>query len=157
MIKKDVERFWRKVNIGKEDECWLWKVGKDKYGYGTFNVNYEIFLAHRIAYELTCGSIPDGLCVLHKCDNPPCCNPAHLFLGTRADNNKDKKEKGRAPRSMGRKGEANSMAKLTIIEVKAIREEYAMKNVTQATLARKYDVYQGTIQKIVTRKHWKHI
>jgi len=92
-------RFWRFVN--KTDECWLWqgaKVGQG--GYGNFGVDKKHHLAHRVSYELANGPIPDGMWVLHRCDNPPCVNPDHLFLGTRSDNMKDAHQKGRIDMSV---------------------------------------------------------
>src|SRR3990167_2515506 len=87
------EKFWLKVTTS--NQCWLWEGCRDKQGYGRFSIYktadkpVKHMLSHRFAWELTHGQIPKGLCVLHRCDNPPCVNPAHLFLGTIHDNNHD--------------------------------------------------------------------
>ena len=86
-------RFWSKVHV--TNGCWLWTRCRRKDGYGKLGLFGEIVYAHRVAWLLTNGPIPKGLCVLHHCDNPPCCNPDHLFLGTRADNATDRDTKGR--------------------------------------------------------------
>jgi hypothetical protein len=90
------ERFWPKVD--KSGECWIWRGAKNRNGYGTFMLGEFQARAHRVAYELTYGPILDRLMVCHHCDNPPCCNPAHLFLGTVADNAADMVKKGRQAR-----------------------------------------------------------
>lgn len=95
---KHIERFWSKVNIGNPNECWEWGSSRNKKGYGQFTLydrkSFNV-KAHRMAWEVTNGKIPDGLFVCHHCDNPPCCNPAHLFVGTNSDNMKDASSKGR--------------------------------------------------------------
>ena len=88
-------RFWSKVNQRGPDDCWEWQEGKSKQGYGQFTLYGAHLRAHRFAWMLTHGPIPDEMLVCHKCDNPPCCNPSHLFLGTHLDNQRDKKAKGR--------------------------------------------------------------
>jgi hypothetical protein len=87
------ERFWTKVERGLPDRCWEWRAGRDNHNYGNFSVHSVMHHAHRIAYELTYGPIPDGCMVLHSCDNPPCCNPAHLRTGTHVDNMRDMRER----------------------------------------------------------------
>lgn len=94
------ERFWRKVQ--KADGCWLWTGALFTAGYGKFTVKHqELEGAHRMAWLLTFGAIPDGLQVCHACDNPPCCNPKHLMLGTTAANHIDARLKGRSRLKVG--------------------------------------------------------
>ncbi len=90
------ERFWEKVNVRTINECWEWNACTYHHGYGKFSLTrcHPVY-AHRVAYELTYGSIPPGLLVCHTCDNRPCCNPSHLFVGTQKDNMQDCKRKGR--------------------------------------------------------------
>lgn len=115
---KIAERFWPKVEIKKQDDCWLWKAGHNKNGYGIFNYTGVrpgvIKLAHRVAWELTQGPIPEGLDVLHRCDNPPCVNSAHLFLGTQLDNVRDMYAKHRQ-NNVGKR-------KLTLEQIREIKK-----------------------------------
>ncbi len=92
------ERFWVKVNRRGSDDCWLWTAGSSRHGYGVFRRTKErdgMDLAHRVSWTIANGEIPDGMSVLHHCDVKRCCNPAHLFLGTQADNMADMSSKGR--------------------------------------------------------------
>lgn len=90
------QRFWDKVDRRGPQDCWEWTAAKDARGYGRVGSKRpRTELAHRVAYRLTKGEIPSGMLVCHSCDNPPCCNPEHLFVGTDADNNKDMHTKGR--------------------------------------------------------------
>jgi len=90
------EAIWKQVtNYGDPNKCWEWQGYVGTGGYGRITINYKDELVHRIAFQLSHGEIPDGMCVCHKCDNRICCNPDHLWLGTLADNNRDCSEKGR--------------------------------------------------------------
>jgi len=97
-----VDRFWGKVDRRRDDECWPWTASVTRHGYGQIMVGAygtgsrpRPLRANRVAWELTHGPIPDGLWVLHSCDNPSCCNPSHLFLGTQTENMRDAADKGR--------------------------------------------------------------
>ncbi|KKL91034.1 hypothetical protein LCGC14_1898770, partial [marine sediment metagenome] len=113
-------RFWAKVD--QKNGCWEWTASTQSRGYGCFGINGRIELAHRISYQHFYGSIPDGMQVLHRCDNPPCVNPLHLFLGTFQDNMDDRKVKGHNGLFSG---ERNGRAKLTTEEALAIRDSVA--------------------------------
>lgn len=88
-------RFWPKVKIGRPHECWLWQSKAQIRGYGQIHAWHRPQYAHRVAYALGNGDIPEGAHVLHRCDTPLCCNPNHLFLGDQADNMRDRFAKGR--------------------------------------------------------------
>lgn len=87
------KQYWSKVL--KTDGCWSWVGAKHRHGYGQIRVNKKLLAAHRVSWLLHYGQIPDGMCVLHKCDNPECTNPEHLFIGTMKDNSRDMMAKGR--------------------------------------------------------------
>ena len=110
-------RFWSKVD--KTNTCWVWKAFKNDSGYGLFSIKRHMYRAHRIAWELTNGQIPDGIEVCHHCDNPACVRPDHLFLGTQNDNIQDGINKGRINLKENNQpsGEANGKAILKNTEV----------------------------------------
>lgn len=166
-------------------------------GYGKAKIKYVTISTHRAAWRIARFAIPEGMCVLHHCDNRLCCNPNHLFLGTHSDNSRDMVAKGRQasgdrnggrlhPESRARgdrngtrthpeklhrgddhhsrrhperlaRGETHSKAKLTTDNVSDIRSEYAAGGISQRALAKKYNVSQGAIGRIVLGKHWKHV
>lgn len=137
--------------------CRNWTGSVNATGYGCIRRknaagDWKLEKAHRVAYELTHGEIPYGLCVLHRCDNPRCCNPDHLFLGTRKDNNEDMARKGRA-RSAGLRGERSSRAKLTDEAVRAIRRDPR----SVAKIAAELGMTGPTIWAARIGKTWKHI
>ena len=144
------ERFWSKVDRREPEQCWEWKAGKNKTGYGLFWIDGKQQKAHRASYQLHHGPIPDGLHVLHSCDNPSCVNPAHLHLGTQADNMREKMERGRSP-----SGEAHGRAKLISKQVDQIRSSYASGGVTKKQLADRFEVSRRQISDIVNGKSWK--
>ena len=148
-----MERFWNKVNKHAENGCWEWAAGPcGHWGYGGFTIDGRSMYAHRVSWMFEHGPIPDGLYVLHKCDNPPCVNPDHLFLGTHTDNMRDMVEKGRA-RGGSLPGESNGQAKLTEADVLAIRADKR----TQQAIADEYGVSRRAIGYIKNRKTWTHI
>ena len=151
------ERFWRFVN--KTDTCWLWTAFKDKDGYGSFtDENRHSMRAHRASWIIHNGAIPIGMCVCHKCDNPPCVRPDHLFLGTRQDNTIDMVNKGRhggGGKGVSR-GSRNGCAKLNEQQVLKIRELLDKGEKTDIIAAR-FGVYWLTIHNIKHRKTWKHL
>lgn len=152
-----IDRFWSRVD--KSGDCWVWTAATTNGGYGVIRDtgrNGKIIRAHRLSWELHNGPIPAGIEVCHRCDNPPCVNPAHLFLGTHQDNVTDTVNKGRASGG-GPRGSLHHQAKLTEAQVLDIRAVYAAGAASQRQLARKYNVDRGTIQHIVKRMVWTHI
>lgn len=137
------KRFWSKVDKRGPDECWLWRGTIQSKGYGTYNQQ----LAHRLAFQFVMQLDPGELLVCHHCDNPPCCNPKHLFLGTAQDNSDDMVQKQRQQR---RAKERASRAKLTESDIIAIRNS----NETHAVLAKRYGVSQGAIASARTGQTW---
>lgn len=156
------ERFWSKVKILGENDCWEWQAYKHPDGYGMFRVESTrkiktkaMHNSHRIAYFLHTGIWPKGLTICHKCDNPPCCNPAHLFAGTQADNVKDMVNKGRANKKRNT-GSINPLSKLTESDVSKIKTELA-KGIPQKVIAQSYQVSSATISNIKHGKGWAHV
>lgn len=152
------DRFWSKVDIRSDDGCWEWQATIVRGGYGQIRVtpsrhdDRRSTSAHRASWEIHNGPIPEGLCVLHKCDNPSCVNPRHLFLGTKADNNADKVAKGRQAH-----GTQINTARLTdddVIEIRRIREET---NLFYREIAGRFGVATSTIRAVITRKTWRHL
>lgn len=153
------ERFWPKVRKHRHpDKCWSWRASTHKDGYGWIKIAGRMDLAHRASWMVNFGAIPRGLYVLHKCDNPVCTNPKHLFLGTQIDNMKDMSAKGRRiGRPTSGKGERAGGAKLTEKQVLAIRSRYAMGGVSQCALAKRYGLTPSPIGQIINRITWRHI
>ena len=148
-MKTTLDRFEEKFIPEALSGCWLWSAAQHQFGYGHFLYNKKVHVAHRVSYELYVGKIPDGMCVLHRCDVPECVNPAHLFLGTTQDNIKDKCKKGRQ-RGLARPGNKNPAAKLSLEQVNAIRADNGIYQI----IADKYCVSRSAIKKIKTGKTW---
>lgn len=146
-------KFWEKTNATNLFSCWEWQGKKNKDGYGVVVRNGKYLPAHRYAFGIVYGKIPDGLSVLHKCDNPPCVNPAHLYAGTQKQNIHDMLSRGRRP---SRKGIKHPLAKLTECDVLEIRR--LLKNgVVQKDIAIQFCVTQSQISQIKLRKSWSHL
>lgn len=157
MRKPLEERFWEKVDKtpgqGPQGDCWVWSAHCTKDGYGRFQIGKKFALSHRVSWELTNNSeIPTSLQVCHRCDNPPCVNPKHFFLGTQKDNMKDCSKKGRLNSAVG---ERQHNSKLTIAEVRSIRYCYNTLEYPQSKLSKMFQVSQVMISRIVLNKNWK--
>lgn len=165
LSEKDKARFWAKVNkdgplpdqtnphYAGLGPCWVWTSGKC-VGYGVIKVCGKVFRTHRFSWMIHNGQISNGIDVCHKCDNPACCNPAHLFLGTDADNMRDRENKGRGNQPCGIKV---ATAKLTADNVVEIRALYAAGGTTLMAIGAKFGVQFPAIYKIITRKTWAHL
>lgn len=154
------DRLWKRVDTTAGPAgCWQWQGGTNTNGYG--QIRREPFgnalrgiktTTHRIAWELTYGAIPEGMYVCHCCDNPLCVNPAHLWLGTHAENLADMKAKGRAAR-----GDRSGTAKLKSDQVQIIRKILDSGHCTRSDLANLLQVSTSTIDNVIRRKTWEHI
>lgn len=149
--KPFLSSLFARVEIDPITRCWLWQRSTDSKGYGLVckdgKGNQKV---HRVVYELAIGDIPDGMLVLHRCDNRPCCNPFHLFLGTDKDNSDDKVLKGRERRL---RGEQVHNARLTEADVLAIRADHR----TQNEIAKEYGLAQTTVSAIKRRVNWSYL
>lgn len=151
-IKAAAGVVWDRVDCsGGSDACWPSSYTKSKRGYGVAAFRGHSIAAHRLAWIATNGPIGAGLCVLHRCDNPPCCNPEHLFLGTRRDNSHDAIRKGR-----NAFGERNGIAKLRAKDVVEIRADIA-RGLTLVEIAAKFGVTPQNIGAIKRGRSWKSV
>lgn len=156
ITQQAIERFWSKVDKRGDSECWLWHGAQNSHGYGHLTYQQRNYPAHRFAYLITHGCIPEGYFICHRCDVRNCVNPAHLFLGTSADNLHDMWNKGRGKHQVY-PGNANPKAKLTDEQVMEIRQSDAKGMTGKQVLADRYGVCLGTIYTILSNKGWKHI
>lgn len=152
------DAFWNRVNRGSDDACWEWtgsaKAGpKNPAPYGTLGWRGKHSRAHRVAYEIANGPIPEGAMVLHSCDNTLCCNPRHLYLGNHAQNMRDMVERKR--RKGTGSGEQNGRAKLTQDQAEEIRCEYAKGARSQQSIADQYGISQYAVSQIIANKRYR--
>lgn len=137
-------------HIEMSGDCWVWTGHRTSNGYGRITVLGKVRLSHRVSWAVHHGPVSDGMRVLHRCDNPPCINPAHLFLGTSADNNADMRAKGR---DAVLAGERNGRAKLTAQQVREIRAAVLVED--KATVARRFRISRRTVLRIVVGDIWR--
>lgn len=148
MGKTALEKVREKLPVGDPDHCWEWPAARNQKGYGMLfeyvGIEQKTRKAHRVAYELFVGPVPDGMFVCHRCDNPPCCNPAHLFLGTAQDNMDDAMAKQRRP---------HLPRKLSAAQARAIRADPRVARV----IAAEFGLSVTTVYAIKTGKAWRHL
>jgi hypothetical protein len=154
-VTKAIDRFTAKYEVDPETGCWLWTGALKPNGYGVFGVGGRQggnTYAHRAAYEFFVGPIPPDLLVLHRCDTPPCVNPAHLFLGSHADNMADMTAKGRSLR-----GERHNRGKLTEADAVEIRQLWSDGGMSQSEIGRRFGIGKTTVSAIVRGYLWRHL
>lgn len=150
MDERTLNRFLSKIIINQETGCWIWTAStRGGYGYFWYDKSES---AHRVSYEHFIGPIPDGLDVLHTCDNKLCVNPEHLFVGTHQDNMFDMSEKGRSTI-----GERYPNSKLTEESVRSIRQRYDTQYISYSELSKMYNISKAQIGCIIRGENWSHI
>lgn len=145
----NAQRFWDRVDTS--GDCWLWLGSICKGGYGRFPLKDKTQRAHRVAWEMTYGSIPNGLFACHKCDRRACVRPSHLFLGTAADNIKDMIEKGR--HACGEKTGTSRLTNEQVLEIRRLHNE----GVTASKISLLFHLDFSQVRRIIKREVWKHI
>ena len=150
-----LERFWSKVDKRGPNDCWEW-TGCKAWGYGQFRFDGSAKRAHRISWQIANGYIAPGTVVCHCCDNPSCVNPAHLFIGTHADNVADKMAKGRYRNGVSL-GENHGGHVVNEKDIQEIRSLYRNGGYTYADLAQRFHVSRMQIGRIVNRQAWRHL
>jgi len=153
MSPEDKARFWGLTRMSNGG-CLVWTGKRRSFGYGILNANGRSLRAHRVSWELAHGAIPSGMVVCHRCDNPPCVNPDHLFLGTQADNMRDCFRKNRIFRFAGFKASNHSCTKLSLNETDELRRLYATGWFRQMDLAEIFHVDQSSVSRVVRGDHW---
>ncbi len=147
-------QFHEKYEIVEPGGCWVWMGATDRDGYGRLQTgsrasgNRLVLRAHRVSYEIAFGSIPNGLCVLHRCDNPPCVNPEHLFLGTNADNSADMVRKGRASKLRGENHHSTKITDLQVAEIRSLNE-----TLTHREIATRFGISRGHVTNLTSEKY----
>jgi hypothetical protein len=174
--KSITDRFWSYVykdgpvlkHVARLGPCWMWVGGRVPRGYGTLAVGRTMIRAHRMSWNVHVGPIPDGLCVLHHCDNPSCVNPAHLWLGTPGENAADRESKSRNRVFSGDKhwarrrpelvpkGEARPQSRLRESDVRDIRSR-RREGESLVSIARSHGLHFATVSKIALGKTWRHV
>lgn len=153
--KNDYIRFWSKVNVLGENDCWEWKLSLDPDGYGRFRLNGKKRGSHRVSYANAFGEIPYGKIICHSCNNPPCVNPNHLYAGTQKDNTRDSIDAGTLWFSKAY-GEKCPNAKLSNKDVYIIRD-MLNKGISVKEISKKYNITDGAIYSIKNKTRWKKV
>jgi hypothetical protein len=148
---KEAARFWSRVDVRGPEDCWDWKCGVNNSGHGFLKVGQRLLGAHRVALMLSGVEIPVGLCVLHSCDRPRCCNPAHLRAGTKKENSADAIERGRT-----RRGEKHGKSVLTEDVVRQMRARYAAGEAA-AAIAASLGLNKNTAYFAISGRSWGHV
>ena len=141
----------RYVPVGAPDDCWLWTGPRNREGYGVAGCLGRTLRANRIAYEAAHGPIPPGHFVRHSCDNPPCVNPAHLLVGTPADNMNDKVERGR--QALGRRIRNARLGEQDVLAIRARRAA----GETYPSIAKDFDISESHAGRVAAGHWWKHV
>jgi len=149
-----IARFWSKVDVGSRKRCWPWKGSLDTHGYGSFTIGKRKVIASRFAWQFVNQKRLCDLLACHHCDNRKCCNPNHIYPGTRFDNARDAAERG-GLRNVNLKGSSNPRAKLTEDDVDEIRHLLSV-GVSQVDIASSFNVSTSLISDICTGKKWSH-
>jgi|SRR5215475_5298108 len=147
------ERFAQKFEVRGLNDCWPWMGQRLRSGYGVLSIDGRMQRAHRVMWELEHGSIPDGMWVLHHCDNPPCVNPNHLWLGTHSDNMRDMKQKGRAGRYRGPHIWRRKFSDNEVEAIRKMRDE----DWTVTAIAKQFDCSISMIHNICSGKQYKEV
>lgn len=175
--QEQVDKFWSRVDMsGGPSSCWPWTMSRHKFGYGRMNWIEQCpdnplvhVCAHRVALILSLGGHIGDLHTLHKCGNPACCNPKHLYAGTPKDNMNDTIDMGRRGELLPQKrdrpvepprkfsGERNSHSRLTEDDVREILRRYALRDITHSELAKEFGVSRSAIWMITSGRNWRHI
>lgn len=142
------DRFWNKVQKASDDSCWIWLAGKDQDGYGMYSHNKKTIRAHRLLASVVYGEIKSGFVVMHSCDNPSCCNPRHLSIGSVQENVSDRDKKGRRDPP---KGESHKSSKITALQAQEIRSS----TLTERELAKKYAIGKTQVGAIRRGLYWR--
>lgn len=144
ITEQEIARFWARVDVGDPNVCWPW-TGSRSRGYGLVQLAGGTRPAHRVAFAIARADVPRGILVCHSCDNPPCCNPDHLWTGTHADNTADMMAKGR--------NTTNPLRESDVLEMHRLRGE----GVSVETLAQQYSVSVGTVCDTLSGRRWRHL